>query len=282
MTTAHPDDELLSAFLDGEGEDAVAHLSGCSQCQARMADLRAVVGLVAAVSPVAPGDRAARVAAALAAADARSTAIAAPPSTGRSGAERRWSPILVAAAVVVLLGLASIPLLGGRSDDDAGSLASPAAEREQTEMEAAAVDGGDLGDQTDALVLGGRVRSVIEPGGASLAAPSAGATADMASEPSTTTAAGGGGPGGATASDTSKASGTAGVGPAASRSPCTATVRKEYGQGLGPLVYAATLRWQGRPAVALAYVMTGASGNLNHRIFVLASDSCDLLVVQAI
>jgi len=64
---------------------------------------------------------------------------------------------------------------------------------------------------------------------------------------------------------------------------CAAEVRGSYGQGLGSLVYAAGLRWQGVPAVALAYKVddAGATG-LDHRVFIVSRVGCQLLVVQSL
>ena len=53
--SAHLDDELLSAVLDGESDvDASAHADACDRCRARLATLRDVSVLVAA--PVPPAD----------------------------------------------------------------------------------------------------------------------------------------------------------------------------------------------------------------------------------
>ncbi len=64
---------------------------------------------------------------------------------------------------------------------------------------------------------------------------------------------------------------------------CAGEARANYGQGLGPLVYAATLRWQGTAAVLLAYRLEGAGPTgLDHRAFVLSREDCRLLVVQTL
>ena len=64
---------------------------------------------------------------------------------------------------------------------------------------------------------------------------------------------------------------------------CAAETRGSYGHGLGPLVYTARLRWQGAPAVALAYRVAGAGpGGLDHRVFVLSAANCQLLVAQSL
>lgn len=64
---------------------------------------------------------------------------------------------------------------------------------------------------------------------------------------------------------------------------CAGEVRATYGHGLGPLVYAARLRWQGTEAVLLAYGVEGGSpSGLDHRAFVLSEDGGWLLVVQTL
>ena len=72
MSTTHPDDEQLSAFLDGEADgDAAAHIAGCADCSARVEALRSVASAVAAPLPqVDPTERDAAIAIALAAAEA--------------------------------------------------------------------------------------------------------------------------------------------------------------------------------------------------------------------
>lgn len=53
MMDLHPDDELLSALLDGEDESSAAHVEGCDACQARLDALRDVAEAVA--DPFEPG-----------------------------------------------------------------------------------------------------------------------------------------------------------------------------------------------------------------------------------
>lgn len=64
---------------------------------------------------------------------------------------------------------------------------------------------------------------------------------------------------------------------------CASEVGAIYDHGLGPLVYAARLHWQGTAAVLLAYPVEGANtGGLDHRAFVVSEDGCQLLVVQTL
>ncbi len=100
--------------------------------------------------------------------------------------------------------------------------------------------GSDLGEQSDAGVLGQAVEAHLSQAGGDGGAPSASTV-------------------------------------------CAGEARAAYGRGLGPLVYAATLRWQGTRAVALAYrVDEAAPSSLDHRVLVLAADGCRLLVAQAL
>lgn len=64
---------------------------------------------------------------------------------------------------------------------------------------------------------------------------------------------------------------------------CATETRATYGQGLGPFVHAARLRWQGTAAVALTYQLQAAGGSgLDHRTFVLSLEGCQLLLVQTL
>ena len=68
-----------------------------------------------------------------------------------------------------------------------------------------------------------------------------------------------------------------------SSATCAAQTRASYGQGLGALVYTAKLRWQGVPAVALAYRVAGdQTAGLDHRVFVVSRADCQLLVAQSL
>ena len=86
MTEPHPDDEVLSAVLDGEGDDAErSHVEGCQACQSRLDDLRAVSRAVAAPVPPPP-------AAATSAAVDRALAEAAPTPAPAGAAPARRRP----------------------------------------------------------------------------------------------------------------------------------------------------------------------------------------------
>lgn len=282
MNPPHLDDERLSAYLDGtppEGtsdQAATDHLAECVDCRARLDAFRAVAELLGA--PVTPpvGAVDAAVAAALAANASPGGSNVVPLSTAVRRRRTQVGLAAAAAVVTVVLGLNS--LVG----DDPGDNGQTAALRDSSGYS----DGGtDLGDQSDARVLADRVRTVVEgEPGAEMASP----TADSAE-------AGSGGASGSGAAAQSEAGAPASESEALvtgkraaataarqSTGPCTATARSEYGRGLGDLVFQGTLRWEGTPAVVLAYRIEGATGPLDHRVLVLARDDCRLLVAQTI
>lgn len=250
MSAPHPDDEQLSAALDGHDPAALGHAEGCADCAARLDRFRAVAALVAA--PVATPSPDAAVAAALRAATVT-------PLRPRS----RRGPFALAAAAMVLVVLAALTVITGGDDDDPGMMA--ARDESSSALEATA-GGADLGDQSDPSALAERLRAVVEPpvvaGDAATASGGAaeGATADAA-------------PQAVVGRRAAAPSGGAGT-------PCQSTVAQEYGTGLGPLVYTATLRWDGAAAVALVYRIEGATGSLDHRVLVMATADCRLLVAQ--
>lgn len=260
MTTPHLDDELLSAHLDGEPVDGPAfdvaeHLADCPDCRARLGALRRVVAAVGtAVPPPSDEQRQAAVAAALAA--------RVPSLEAR---RRRLTVLAAAAAVVAVFGSLALLRSGdGGGGGDSTTAALDTAERGPT------FEGGDLGDQSDPTELALRLQAVVEPQAVGGSAVS-GATADSAqSEPKALSRS----PAGQVAPTKERIT---------SADPdCLATAAKEYGTGLGPLAYRASLRWQGTPAVVLVYPVEGASGPLDHRVLVMARGDCRLLVAQTI
>ncbi|MGQ0520478.1 MAG: hypothetical protein ACT4PX_04895 [Actinomycetota bacterium] len=299
MNSAHLDDEQLSASLDGEGGPAgAAHLAGCEACTRRRAELDAVRRAVAAPGPGAAAgvaDRAVGAALAAWAAERASTSPGSPPlpTTGDGAATRASSaasgdtpaeviPLrrrrvpawaLGAAAAVAAL-LVAVPVLtrdgGGDVEQTAGSVAGD--EATSAEATGPVIYGGDLGPQDDQLALGRILESALAGAGAqdrTMAAPAA--EADQAAPTA------GGGP----APAPSAAASTAGAVPSSSEPVCAGTVRSSYDRGLGPLVYRATVTWQGTPSELLAYRLadTAAAGP-DHRVFVMAVEGCRLLVVQ--
>lgn len=245
----HPDLEALSADLDGGGDPAAAaHVSSCDGCRARLAELAAVQAAIRRpVAPPAPEVRDRSIAAALAVAGAGEEepagggpAVAAPvaPVELASRARTRWwLPGSAAAAVlaIVVLTVAVIrgglggggdeqtdtALSGGRGEQGTAALESGVPPPAQT------FDAGDLGDVADVATLRSRVGALAQAGGRS-AAPAAptppGVAADAAApQPSV-------------------------VGTRV----CEAEARTAR-PSLGVVVYSATLRWQGTPAVVLGF-----------------------------
>lgn len=255
MTTPHLDDELLSAHLDGEPVEGADHLDDCPECRARLAALRRVTAAVGTAVTPPPDDR--RQAAVEAALGARVL-----PLEAR---RRRLAVLAAAAAVVAVLG--SVAVL--RSDDGPGDGdAVPTAALDAAGSRGPTFEGGDLGDQSDPAELALRLQAVVEPQavGGSAASDATAGSADAES--------------GATSQ-----SPTAQVTPTEKRIisadlDCLATAARDYGTNLGPLLYRASLRWQGTPAVVLVYPVEGASGPLDHRVLVMARGDCRLLVAQ--
>lgn len=108
---AHPDDELLSALLDGEAPSGdVAHVDGCAECQTRVEELQRAVAVMSAPVAMPPAhQREASLAAALTAADGplRGAAISSfgrriPNRTAARAARNRRANNLSAAAVLLV------------------------------------------------------------------------------------------------------------------------------------------------------------------------------------
>src|SRR5437764_6234756 len=112
--TTHPDDEDLSALVDGESDpDVAGHVEGCQQCAARVDTLRRVAAAVGrAPAPASAAGREAALAAALAEAGQQPDA---PVVEIHDYARRRRTPRpfpgWLAAAAVVLALVIAVPLL---------------------------------------------------------------------------------------------------------------------------------------------------------------------------
>lgn len=215
----------------------------------------------------------------------------APTSGGRGRRVPGWA---MGAAAAVLALLVAVPVLNRDSGTDPDQVAATRGEARRATTEAAApvVDGGDLGDQADQLALGQVLAGSVAGAAPASPAPETmlgpGPAADDAQRaaPTRTSQAGGdeapsiAAPAPATAQPSVAPYDGAGADPAAVAA-CGKVVTTEYGTGLGPLLYRATLRWQGTPSVLFAYRLadTSAEGP-DHRAFVMAIDGCRLLVVQ--
>lgn len=286
MTAPHPDDEELSAHLDGEaGAATTAHLASCPQCDGRLHRLEAAASRVAApVRPPDDGVRQAAMAAALEAFASPGPGVEAGggvivPVHGRRR-RPRWALPLAAAAAALLLAVPVLSSLGDGSDRT-DTAATSEGDDSRGSVEIAGTDGGDLGEQSDPATLGLAIRGAL-PGAASAAAlaarpgPEGGGTGDFTGPQASAPPEPVESPGAVPESKTAAAKPL--VDP-----PCATSARASYGKGLGPLVYAARLRWQGEPAVVLAYRLAeaGAPG-LDYRVLVMAREGCRLLVVQSL
>ena len=263
----HPTDEQLSAALDDEDAGAQAHASSCPSCAARLAGLRAVAAAIGA--PVAASDEL-----------ARERAIGAAIRGGAEIPGRRRvtrAPLILGAAAALVLVLLSVPLLTkDRARDDVATLASG--------DESASVHGGDLGELSDPRQL------------SAIIGPAIGETATDGAATSTGEARDSGGQSNADEIGAERAPSATGEPPQVLRAPnrsaaeavepakvpCRAETRETYGTRLGPLVYSATVTWAGTPAAVLAYEVLGATGPLNHRVFVVAQSSCTPLNILSL
>ena len=292
MNDPHPHDEHLSAHLDGDPDPVVArHLDACAACRARLDALDGVRRRLAAAPAGAPAGFADRAVAAATEAwsDERATSsagVVTPLRATGSRATRRRVPgwALGAAAAVAAL-VVAVPALMREDDRPSQTASAPAQDgAAEVRVDDDAVDGGDLGSLSDPATLGQELALSVPGAGASEAAgaadslaagtapsapPVAAASPESFAAPSTTA-----GPAARAAVPMSGAL-------AASDAPCRREVRSEFGQGLGDLLWTASLRWQGTDAVVLAYRLADTSGGgPDFRAFVMARDGCRLLVVQ--
>lgn len=225
--TAHLDDELLSAVLDGEADvDASAHTDSCDRCRTRLATLRDVSVLVAAPVPVAdPAQRDAAIATALSAVDR----IVVPMR------QRRLPPAWLAAAAAVVVAVGAIALISRGADDEGAGFDTAADDADEatggegaSELDTfsaapvAPIDGGDLGEVDEATL-----RHAIEA------------------------AVGGQRNAGAAARQEEVADAPAAM-PASVPVPCEEDVRAGNPE-LGPLVYRANGTIDGVPVIVLAF-----------------------------
>lgn len=120
---SHPDDEFLSALLDGEVPPGdVAHVDGCDDCQTRLGELRGASTLIASAVSLPPAHlREAALATALRSLDEPASIAPAP---------RRMNALSAAAVLLVALAVGGLLITQlGRSPDrtantsDSGSLA---------------------------------------------------------------------------------------------------------------------------------------------------------------
>lgn len=255
----HAPPEALSAFLDGEAPEWAAHLEGCARCQAELSRLREVATAVARPVPPLPAslvDRA--VSRALEAAGPGSTpgAGGAAPGPSVAGRRRRSGPMLVglasgSVAAVLLAVLAAFAVFGDGDAKQVDTALAPPPEAAQDRAATGAaggpvtVSGGDLGEVGDAGALADRLRGRI-PG-------TGGAPTAMA----------------AAREEAGRGSASSGAAPAMGpAAPCEAAARAAA-PDLGPLVYVAEGRREGRPVAVLGFRGAGPV-----TLLVLTADGC--------
>jgi len=257
--SVHPDDEALSAHLDGEAPEWESHVRSCPSCQARLAAFGRVAAAVGTAPPaLRPGGGDDAV--------ARALAVARPAPSWRS---RRLvvAAAGIAAAVLVAGGVAA---LVGRSGSSSSKFA--AASRRSGPVASNFIEAGDIGDLADDKTLKARVEPSLfaTEAGASAAAPApaaGGAAPQTSGQPSAK-------------SDALRSAAAAGP------LPCEAKARALQ-PGAQVLVYRASARWQGTPAVVFGFTAasptpTRPSGKPSPtRVYVMARSGCRLLVFQS-
>lgn len=307
MNQHHPDDELLSAALDGEsGPGTVAHLGGCDACLARLDTLDRVRRSVAAdpgPTPAALADRALAAAAAAWAGEQAAATVPEPaagaraptppppprPAEGAGAAggdhkvvplhrrsDRRTFPTWALGAVAALVAaLLAVPIVLDDDDSDTGqrTASAPAGDAagNASSLDAGVVEGGELGSLSDPATLREQLLRAV-PGAvaerASVPAPAEG-PADTLAEAAPE------------AATTTAFAARSAAGAKAAGTACRAEVRAEFGERLGALLYAAGLRWQDTDAVVLAYRLADTSApGPDHLAVVTARDDCRLLASQ--
>jgi hypothetical protein len=284
----HPSFEDLSAYHDGEAPEWAAHVADCATCGDTVASLSSLSAAVAEVDAnwagAARGDPVARaIAAAGAVSDghpdaaretgtAPSPAVAPPPRPTPLPSRGRWLVAAVAAAAVVVVaaGLTAVLRRGNASDSTTTAAGRPQSELANPEAAVGgagpaadsatpAVVGGELGDIPDRATLLAKVgpllssgRSLAGEGGAGVPAapPVRSSVPGVADVPAP------------------RVVGTR---------PCEGEARGAR-TDLGDVVYVATARAEGRPAVVLAFAPASGAGPVT--VQMLTTSDCRL-VLQA-
>jgi hypothetical protein len=280
----HADWEALSAYVDGEAPEWVAHVAGCPSCAASAEALRAVAGAVAV--PVEP-----------AAAEVREAALSAALGGGTAGGNRlipapgdsRRVPVgrllgAVAAMFLVIAGITAVLSSSGGSSNRRNTVAGPALEATRpagvgtgaAADSTAAAPPADLGDVPDAATLLARARPSLSAGAQGRAA-NAGASTNSGAASSAAAGAGGtvappATPGAVIPGAMGGASGAAAAAPqVAGTRPCEEQARARQ-PSLGPVVYFATARSRGAPAVVLGFSTGPDPAPVT--LLLLAQDGC--------
>jgi hypothetical protein len=146
-----PDDELVSAYLDGEATpDEVARVESDPALQARLAVFRANSARVGRTPAIDPSGRDTQIARAIEAGSPAALGESAPAAVHDLGEarRRRTRALLLGAAAAVLAVVAAAGVLPGLLDDDEGETAAPLDTTEKSSD--AAIDEADGGADADA------------------------------------------------------------------------------------------------------------------------------------
>lgn len=262
----HPDDEQLSAALDGEGEaDTAAHLRACAACADRLDGLRRASALIG--EPVPPPSAALverAVGAALGGVKGSEPATSPPvPMRRRYLAPPLSWAAAAAAAIAVLVGIAA---LVGPSGDEGAEVAS------RTTAEGR-LGTGAAGDTAGAGAPVEEGEQSFASDGAALSADSDTGFEDLGphEDPDTLAAA--------------VRARVEAIPPDAARSrdeqtgaPCRGEAEAVGAGRLGTLVHAATAQWKGEPAYVLTFSLSEEDGGeAEHQVYVMSSSRCSLL-----
>lgn len=273
---SHPSFEDLSAYHDGEAPEWAAHVAACRECRERLGQLSALSAAVARpAAPTAGTDDPVRVALAAFDDGASSPSPAGASASSRSGAsvpssagahpmapplparprQARWLPWAASAAAALLLVVGVLAVVTRSADDRPTTSAidepesSAGGPGQGLAADAAgppseAVAGGDLGEISDAATMLVRARPGLQE-------------ARTAAAPS---------PPGAPLPSARRVVGTR---------PCEVEARNRDGS-LGPVVYYATARQAGVPAVVLGFAPVTEPGPIT--VQMLAQGDCRLLL----
>ena len=246
MSDLHPDDEALSAHLDGEEPQVRVHVESCTACTARLAELRRVRAAVGApVTPPPAWQRDATIARAL-------DAVGHPRGARRARAGIAAAILLVLGAAIGLSQLShsakrdALKTTGAARGTEAGAAAP-------STTAIAATDLGDLGALTDTAALRARVQPTVAQ--LKAAAPKAAGTVRESAQ---------------TGRQCAK-------GDCAERR-CVDAARSLDPANVSPAA-AGTATWQGTPAEVLVYAVAGRPGAA--RVYVLAQADCRVLEFQS-
>ena len=256
MSDLHPDDEALSAHLDGEEPQVRVHVESCTACTARLAGLRRVRAAVGApVTPPPAWQRDATIARAL-------------EAVGRAGGARRAHAGGIAAAILLVLGAAvglsqlshsakrdALKTTGAARGTEAGAAAP-------STTAIAATDLGDLGALSDTAALRARVQPIVARLDAGVpGAPNAAAAKAAGTVP-----------------ESVQRGRQFGTGDSAAARRCVDAARALDPANVS-LAAAGTVTWQGTPAEVLLYAVAGRRGAA--RVYVLAQADCRVLEFQS-